>query len=311
MSWALLPSFRRQQLLLEFAALKSHCPEGLYLAPSASNALTWSGVLFVRSGPYASAIVRFEITFPPTYPDVAPQITCSTELFHPLLTPLTTYTLAGRGLDPSTPTSAPTTSLSTPGSFSLRHGFPGWFVQSNESSRVSSTSVRDRDEHSSNAARHQLGCEQDQYSPDAKPSNILPVLVYFKRAFEDYEFLDTLPYAAAANMNAWHAWRTHRGLPRVGSRSVSPASTESSKTPSSLAKQPADWKWDGVWQSRVESGVEESIGDAALYSTHANRTTIAPDGVRFVKIDDEKVAEIQCSMLRAFGIEAAHLQSSG
>lgn len=307
MSQALLPSFRRQQLLLEFAALKKHCPEGIYLAPSTSNAPTWSGVLFVRSGPYASAIVRFEIVFPLAYPEVAPQIICSTELFHPLLTPLTTYTSTGADLDPAATTNIPTTNPRTPGEFSLKHGFSGWFVQPSDSKAGSSADVRDCDQDDVAIIPHQSGRNRARHNSSVNTLNIHSVLAYFKRAFEDDEFLDALPYAAATNTNAWYAWRTHRGLPGVGAESVNGASMEPSKAASSIGKHPADWNWDGVWQSRVESGLDESIDDASLYSSQANRTATVPDGIRFVKLDDVKVGEIQCSMLRAFGIEPADL----
>lgn len=304
MSGTLLPSFRRQQLLLEFAALKKSCPSGIYLAPSASTASAWSGVLSVREGPYASALVRFEVTFPAAYPDSAPLIVVSTELFHPLLVPLTTYTLTGDGLDANLTISAADTTRPVPGSFNLQYGFPAWFTSSNgkdtkRSSMVSSIAEVNDGSSSSRPALH--GSERG-LQPGEPP--ILSVLRYFKRAFEDFEFLDTLPLVAAANKNAWHAWRAHRGLPRSGSRSISPASFDSSRIPSSPGRHPADWNWEGVWQSRADNGILESIGDGALYSNQSRRpASTVTDGIRFLKMDDDKVAEVQKLMLAALGVE--------
>ncbi|RMZ82640.1 hypothetical protein DV738_g1651, partial [Chaetothyriales sp. CBS 135597] len=81
----LLPSFRAQQRLLDF--------------PSPSDPSHWTGVLFVRSGPYEPCILRFHISFPPAYPSQPPLITFSSEVFHPLCVPSTVYTFSTGSLD--------------------------------------------------------------------------------------------------------------------------------------------------------------------------------------------------------------------
>lgn len=279
---SLLPSFRRQQLLLEFAAIKAKCPEGIYLAPEAENPAVWSGVFFVREGPYSAAILRFDLTFHATYPDTGPALNFTTEIFHPLLVPLTTYTFAAGAIDPNTTLSASDTERLSPGSFNLRYGFPSWYLKSQSGKAISIASI-----------------EQD----DEQKHSLQSILQYVKRSFEDAEFLDSLPIRAAVNTNAWHAWRFHRGLPKLGSRSMSPASMESSHTPLSPGRAPSDWNWDGVWESRVKNGIEESISDAQLFGTKQNRTANSiPGSIKFAKFDDERVMDVQTAIMKAFGM---------
>jgi hypothetical protein len=80
----------------------------------------------VRAGPYAPAILRFQISFPDTYPSLPPLVTFSTDMFHPLITPLTTYMYSTDVQDGGTASAFDEERL-PPGGFSLRHGFPGWF----------------------------------------------------------------------------------------------------------------------------------------------------------------------------------------
>ena len=277
----LLSSFRRQQLLLEYASVKIKCPDGIYLAPEATNSAIWSGVFFVRQGPYSSAVLRFELAFPAAYPDVGPLLNFSTEIFHPLLVPLTTYTFTAGAIDPNTSISSRETERLTPGSLNLRHEFATWYLDQDEivkNERIS-LSAEDKQRHS-----------------------IHNVLSYMEKAFESAEFLDDLPFRAAVNVNAWHAWRAYRGLPKLESRSVSPASMESSRTPLSPGRNPKDWNWDGVWESRVKNGTEESTSDALLYGSKTRGANMHAGSIRFVKHDDDQIQDIQASMLRAFGI---------
>src|SRR3569833_2650653 len=104
------------------AGLKQACPEGVFVSLTPGAPTLWSGVIFVRKGeplffffwvlspglaydlsrladvrrpgPYATAILRFQISFPDTYPDLPPLVTFSTDMFHTLITPLTTYMLS-------------------------------------------------------------------------------------------------------------------------------------------------------------------------------------------------------------------------
>ena len=293
-----LPSFQRQQLLLEFAAIKSKCPPGIYLAPEAGNAAKWPGVLFVRQGPYASAILRFELAFPIKYPEIGPMVTFSTEIFHPLLVPLTTYTFDSGALDPNTTFSSSETERLAPGSFNLREGFPRWYPRSTRNDDRSARS-------SSTGTSFATEAAKDKEKDDVE-QHLQAVLEYMRRAFEDVEFLDNLSLKAAVNTNAWHAWRAHRGLPKLGSRSTSPASAESGRTPQSPGRMPGDWNWDGVWESRARNGTEESTSDALLFGSKTTRTANqTANAIRFTKNDDGRTQEIQESMIKAMGLERA------
>src|ERR1700749_3939206 len=73
------------------ASLRHACPEGVFVTITPGQPSLWSGVLFVRKGPYAPSILRFQLSFLSQFPAQPPLITFSSDIFHPLLTPLTTY----------------------------------------------------------------------------------------------------------------------------------------------------------------------------------------------------------------------------
>ncbi|KAK3906301.1 hypothetical protein C8A05DRAFT_40903 [Staphylotrichum tortipilum] len=102
------------------------CPHGIFVSLTPGDPSLWSGVIFVRKGPYAPAILRFQISFPDTYPALPPLVTFSTDMFHPLITPLTTYMYSTDVGDGGTASAFDEERL-PPGGFSLRHGFAAWF----------------------------------------------------------------------------------------------------------------------------------------------------------------------------------------
>ncbi|KAL8656838.1 MAG: hypothetical protein Q9226_002510 [Calogaya cf. arnoldii] len=140
----------------------------------------WSGVLFVRKGPYAPAVLRFQLFFPAGYPDLPPLITFITDIFHPLVTPVT----HGANTPESGAKSAADEQPLPPGAFGLTDGFPHWFGGSE---------------------RNQLPAEH--MSPRA---SIAHVLDYVKSSFDDSEVLNRLPAEAATNPGAWKAWQAYR-----------------------------------------------------------------------------------------------------
>lgn len=295
-----IPSYKRQQLLLEFAAIKVRCPEGIYLSPAAANPTLWSGVFFVREGPYSGTVLRFEISFPESYPESGPTFSFLTEVFHPLLVPLTTYTFAAGALDPNATLSAGDAERLPPGSFNLREAFPEWYMNKDVRKDTFQQSVNVTP--SLEPGNDAVGDDVHVLRPEA-PMKLVESMDYVKRAFEDAEFLDSLPLRAAVNTNAWHAWRAHRGLPRIVSRSISPASAESGRTPLSPGKTPGDWNWDGVWESRVKNAMEESTSDAVLFGSKNNRLPSTLNAhIRFAKNDDDQTREIQDAMIQAIGI---------
>ncbi|KAI9872126.1 MAG: hypothetical protein M1830_002045, partial [Pleopsidium flavum] len=191
-----------------------------------------------RVGPYAPAILRFQISFPPNYPDLPPIVTFTTDIFHPLLTPLTTYTYS-TGSSNTDPVSATDEERLPPGGFSLRHGFPDWFQRAKRSAANSPTSSRNvsgsDESHSQQLQPASLTRTRNPIPSDlgvslrASPSpagrspqirtiaartkkdiTIVEVLRYIRSAFDEDTVLDSLPLEAAGNPGAWYAWRAHR-----------------------------------------------------------------------------------------------------
>lgn len=69
-------------------------------------------------------------------------MTFSTDIFHPLLVPLTTYTFTTGSADTTDTVSATDEERLPPGGFSLRHGFPHWFGRARKSATNSAASSR-------------------------------------------------------------------------------------------------------------------------------------------------------------------------
>ncbi|KAK4963947.1 hypothetical protein LTR28_004238, partial [Elasticomyces elasticus] len=168
-----LPSFQRRNLRIEYVGLKHACPENVYVSVSPDDPALWFGVLFVRKvrleeeekprpadvyatqGPYSPGVLRFQISFPSAYPQRAPVVTITTDIFHPLATPLTTYTHSTESVADE-PVSARDDERLPPGGFSLRHGFP-----------------------------HSSGTQAE-----VDDVGVVDVLSYMRRAFEDETLLD-------------------------------------------------------------------------------------------------------------------------
>lgn len=236
-------------------------------------------------GPYAKAILRFQVTFPSEYPYLPPSVTFVTDIFHPLITPLTTYTYTTGYLSSDT-VSATDEERLPPGGYSLRHGFPHWFKrthQSPTSSPVSSQNVSLSHDMSARARKDSNEDQPQEYSScssssvvavpqnlpgfkqsahllaldgQSRPITMLDVLQYIKQSFDEEHFLNMLPLEAAGNPGAWKAWRAYRSS--INER----ANTASSKPDWG---QGEEWNWDGVWEERVRKGVETSISESVLY----------------------------------------------
>ncbi|KAK4991570.1 hypothetical protein LTR50_001765 [Elasticomyces elasticus] len=211
-------------------------------------------------GPYSPSVLRFQISFPSAYPRRAPVVTITTDIFHPLTTPLTTYTHSTENVADE-PVSATDDERLPPGGFSLRHGFPHSFGR-------------------------QAGLDD---------VGVVDVLNYMRRAFEDETLLDQIPLEDAANKGAWHAWRSHRA--RRNKPSVSPLMTPSltpatatstgTSTPvrhqSGVARRPGEWDWQGVWEERVRKGIRASVSEHVLYGGGET----GDDLIRFLDMDPE------------------------
>jgi len=240
----------------------------------------------VISGPYTQAVLRFQISFPDTYPRLPPLVLFSTDMFHPLITPLTTYMYTTDIQDNGT-VSARDEERLPPGGFSLRHGFPQWFGRGRRAAsstrKVSGELPRSPvSEPGSKAPSTVCSPESEgdgraSYMRQPKQNiSVYHILKYIRGAFDDETVLDSVPLEAAGNPGAWHAWRTHRRrlgkLPQEaasaseGERGVAlDAGAPPSEGAHSAARRPGEWNWEGVWEDRVKKGIAASLSEPVLY----------------------------------------------
>jgi hypothetical protein len=285
-------------------------------------------------GPYAPSILRFRVSFPPSYPTLPPLVTFTTDIFHPLITPLTTYMYTTAIQDSGT-VSATDEERLPPGGFSLRHGFPAWFGRS---SRKPESSTSDMSLHTptkglynnelASSATSESGVTPSASQASAgsrngnevfgKHPSTYDVLRYVRSTFDEDRVMDAIPLEAAGNPGAWQAWRTHRlntgaiptipGFETTTSNSnaeyeasrrenTSHVALGSSKSPTFMtaARKPGEWNWDGVWEMRVKKGVEASIADAELFGAASS----SDDLIRFLNLDMEQIETIQENIRRS------------
>ncbi|KAH7093113.1 ubiquitin-conjugating enzyme/RWD-like protein [Paraphoma chrysanthemicola] len=307
-----LPSFRKQQLLVEFSSLRSAKLEGVFVSITPGDPSLWVGVIFVRRGPYAPAVLRFQISFPPSYPTLPPLVTFSTDVFHPLLTPLTTYTYTTGSLDTDT-VSATDEERLPPGGFSLRHGFPHWFGRA----RRSVASSRDVSGSSmSSPARSATPMRTTIESGVAAPVSgqlstpqvsIVSILEYIRSTFCDESILDALPLEAAANPGAYHAWRTYRApisqvrQPAVAGPDVPTPEQAGEAAALGRNRRPGEWNWEGVWEDRVRKAVKASLSEPVLFGAGAGE-----DIIRFRDSDVESMEKVR-QQLEATSLRTAEV----
>ncbi|KAF2864329.1 hypothetical protein K470DRAFT_1600 [Piedraia hortae CBS 480.64] len=247
-----MAAFAHQRLCMEYLALKHACPKGIYLVP-ANDPLCWEGVMFVRKGPYANAILRFTIDFGTTYPERPPVITFGSDVFHPLVTPLTTYTRSSRDAATDTVSAADGERL-PPGGFALQHGFPEW-------------------------------CAGGEGGVPSSPQ-IIQVLQYLHLSFDTEAVIDSIPLSVAANSGAWHAWKSFRIKSNSGrsSPAISLASGgsvrggDSPRQQPGGARRPGEWNWQGVWEDRVKRSIATSNSDQMLYGGEG-------EAIKFLNVD--------------------------
>ncbi|KAL8911110.1 MAG: hypothetical protein Q9171_003648 [Xanthocarpia ochracea] len=239
----------QQDVLLEYANLKTTCPDGIYMSLTPGKPTQWSGVLFVR-----------EVIF-------------NTDIFHPLVTPLTTYTY-GASSSNSGAVGATDVEPLPPGGFGLSDAFPHWFGVSKRRTASSVNSSRSASAPVDASEREIPEMEVQPslaYVPPRAP--IANVLDYVKRSFDDADVLNGLPAEAATNPGAWKAWQAHRcsmqQQGRLGQASSDHMDIIQGKQESNGSRgQPKhsdDWSWEGVWERRVRKGIDASISDQVLF----------------------------------------------
>lgn len=286
------------------AGLKQACPDGVYVCLTPGDPSLWSGAIFVRDGetrknyprfsplltstqgPYAPAVMRFQISFPDSYPKLPPLVTFATDMFHPLITPLSTYMYSTDVQDNGT-VSATDEERLPPGGFSLRHGFPDWFGRRGRKSADNKQSDGDQ---ASRQTPHRPPPSTDLSSggtPGSRNSAIsqspgffdtkrkevstFSIIHYIRSTFDDEDVLDTIPLEAAGNPGAWHAWRTYR---IEKGKEFEPLRTGDSTTPvvasttsQGSTRKPGEWNWEGVWEERVKKGVSTSLSESVMFGS--------------------------------------------
>ncbi|KAI5306145.1 hypothetical protein KEM56_002088, partial [Ascosphaera pollenicola] len=234
---------------------------------------------------------------------IPPVLTFTTDIFHPLIVPLTTYTFTTNPGDAGTFSASDEERLPA-GCFSLRHGFPHWFQRNQknaQSATGSSLSVNAQTPSSTNDKGNDPSKTSQNTQPDAPdfqddseefvhvasggPHGELPdipvlsVLNYVRTTFDDETVLDSIPLSAAGNQGAWHAWQSHRKAQKLLSGCEIPV-TDTRPTQSRL---PKEWNWEGVWEKRVKTCVEASYLESTLFGSMARNSP--DDLIRFSKFD--------------------------
>lgn len=254
-------------------------------------------------GPYASAIVRFQIRFPDVYPDLPPLVTFATDVFHPLIVPLTTYTFSTNSASDD-PVSATDEERLPPGGFSLRHGFPHWFgrakrrsgVASGKSSRnVSgpSTGTASVDAgkapsgpategNASEGRSSGVGSPNDPVDEDrgtndepsriaqvpsvdqfTEPKKFVPVAELLDYIRSTFDDAEVLDSLPSEAAGNPGAWHAWKAHRRGG------AGPGDLKRGSPQARLPGDWHWDGIWARRVQDEIAVSHSDPMLFGSSA------------------------------------------
>ncbi|KAI5919899.1 hypothetical protein F4810DRAFT_685459 [Camillea tinctor] len=223
-------------------------------------------------------------------------------MFHPLITPLSTYMYTTDIHDNGT-VSATDDERLPPGGFSLRHGFPNWFGRRGRRDTVSSRQSGGQQDGRQTPHRPPpadmssggtpiskgaaVGDSPDFADTRKREISTFEVLRYIRSTFDDEDVLDSVPLEAAGNPGAWHAWRTHRmdngkvfpepasgGNDGGGSGGSSgggadaggeTASTTAATASPDSARKPGEWNWEGVWEERVKKGIFASLSESVLF----------------------------------------------
>lgn len=294
------------------------------------------------AGPYAPAILRFHISFPDTYPSLPPLVTFSTDIFHPLITPLTTYVHTTDITDSGT-VSATDDERLPPGGFSLRHGFPAWFGRASRSRQTSGQQQHPASSpphpgasgtppplppRSTPGGSHQSTPESKKASPrsvsatEGSPSASLfarsqaslhdrgpttstyEVLRYLASTFDSEAVLDGIPLEAAGNPGAWHAWRARqRGKGR--GNPVVDVRGEVRRLEEGKEQQPTPRKpgeWN--WEGVWEERVRRGV-QASLSEAVLFGQGQGDEVINFLNLDEGDVQGVKDNLLRTLGAATA------
>lgn len=233
-------------------------------------------------------MLRFHISFPDTYPRLPPLVTFATDMFHPLITPLTTY-MYTTDIQENGTVSATDEERLPPGGFSLRHGFPEWFGRGKRRASDGRES-RNSQQADSNATPRNIpqimkplpdtpdsAGKLSDVGPGRRDISIYDVLKYIRSTFDSEETMDSIPLDAAGNPGAWHAWRSHQikqgkwkdqeSAPDadVMQQDDEQGASSTDKSSQNTGRRPGEWNWEGVWEDRVKRNIAMSLSEPVLY----------------------------------------------
>lgn len=209
------------------------------------------------------------------YPSQPPLVTFSTDIFHPLVSPLSNYTFSADA-QANGAVSASTDERLPPGGFSLRHGFPGWFTRRAPTAanppqtppRATSSAA------STPQSRPTPAGETPAYMRAGEEgASAYDLLEYIRSAFADEEVLDAVGVEASGDPGAWYAWRTHR---RAAGKEFGDGGVEEEREVAPVG-HPGSWDWDGVWEDRVTKGIAASLSEAVIYGGAGGADDVVSD----------------------------------
>ena len=261
------------------------------------------------------------MSFPAGYPFSPPLVTFYTDIFHPLLTPLTTATFSSVGSDSDSEGTAVQEAL-PPGAFHFRHGFPRWYNKGSTEKLPSSDSSmaasgRDTSPNKLNRKPHSTA-EAGKLAKTEPSTNeiihIVDILRYMRQSFELVSVLDSVPFEAAGNPGAWYAWRAYRQKQQEKERqeATEPATPKGhARTPSKAAhgrtssrgvnrsqgdtpgrpKKPSEWNWEGVWEQRVKRAIQDSVSEGTLFGAGGDSE------IAFLDVKLEEMGELRTELM--------------
>ena len=257
------------------------------------------------TGPYAPAVFRFRVHFPGSYPSTAPLVIFTSDVFHPLIAPLTTASFSSSFSDADADGNAPEERL-PPGALNLRHKFSQWKQRSDSKLRGRPTSLTSSPATpvSKPAPVPETVRDSGVASDNMNQTHVIDVLTYVRSSFEDDTVLDALPFEAAANQGAWYAWRAHRA--KLGVKGfASPAKPGNKREGKERTgpRHPSEWNWEGVWVDRVRKAVQGSLSEPVLYGSGG---TGRDDDIHFRAWSDgeEEFEEVQIQIHHQQGISS-------
>jgi len=115
-----------------------------------------------------------------------------------------------------------------------------------------------------------------------------------RSTFDDENILDSIPLEAAGNPGAWHAWRTHRKIPDVESAAEAAGEEAQRGEKGTSVRAHGQWNWEGVWEKRVQSGIDNSLSDPVLFG---NVRSGSDEMIRFLPLDEEALQNVKARMI--------------